>query len=399
MQTTQDKKIFSVTQLTRQIKTLLETHFENLWVEGEVSNFKKTISGHSYFTLKDQDSQLKCVLFNGVGRTLKFDIKDGTKVVCFGRISLYEKTGNYQLYVDLVEPKGIGALQLAFEQLKQKLKQEGLFDASKKKPIPKFPEKIGVVTSPTGAAIKDILNIINRRFSNIHIIINPVKVQGELARFEIVSAIEDFNTICPVDVIIVARGGGSLEDLWAFNEEIVARAIFDSKIPIISAVGHEIDWTISDFVSDLRAPTPSAAAELVVGRREDVINFIEQSRLKITVLLNNKLDILKNRVKTLKQSYVLQSPRVLLSGSIQKIDDFLKQIDSRMKEYLSIKKGNFIACVGKLDALNPLAVLKRGYSVTSDVSGRILRSVSEVRKSDRIKTKFIDGEIESIVEV
>src|SRR3989339_1280832 len=257
----QEREVYTVSELTRAIKFVLEEDFPEVLVEGEISNFRVPNSGHAYFTLKDKDSQLKVVLFKLNKRLLKFEPDDGLHVIVRGRISVYEPRGEYQLIADYMEPKGIGALQLAFEQLKEKLFKEGLFDEAHKIPIPQFPQKIAIVTSPTGAAIRDMLRIIDRRFSNVHIIIYPVKVQGEGASAEIARAVKELNALPDIDVMIVGRGGGSIEDLWAFNEEIVARAIYDSRIPIISAVGHETDFTIADWVAEYRAPTPSAAAE------------------------------------------------------------------------------------------------------------------------------------------
>ena len=264
------RRIYSVAELSLEIRNLLERQFPDVWVTGEVSNLRAAGSGHLYFTLKDETAQLRAVCFRNQARYLKFKPQDGLAVIARGRLSVYEARGEYQLYVEFLEPAGLGALQLAFEQLKQKLAAEGLFDPARKKPLPMLPRVIGVVTSPTGAVIRDILRILHRRFRNINVLIYPVKVQGEGAAQEIAQGIEYFNRQAPVDVMIVARGGGSLEDLWAFNEEVVARAIAASKIPVISAVGHETDFTIADFVADLRAPTPSAAAELVVRRKQDL---------------------------------------------------------------------------------------------------------------------------------
>ena len=269
------KKILTVSELTLEIKHHLEEGFGEIWVEGEISNFRSPSSGHYYFTLKDGKSQIRGVIFRFMGRYLKFEPQDGLAVICRGKISVYEPRGEYQLILDYMEPKGIGALQLAFEQLKEKLEKEGLFDAARKKPLPLLPKKIGIVASPTGAAIRDLLNVIGRRFPNVGILINPVKVQGEGSAQEIASAIYELNTIPEIDVIVVARGGGSLEDLWAFNEEIVARAIDHSSLPVISAVGHEIDFTIADFVADLRAPTPSVAGELVVKDKAELSHLID----------------------------------------------------------------------------------------------------------------------------
>jgi exodeoxyribonuclease VII large subunit len=270
--------ILTVSELTQEIKEILEERFPEVWVEGEISNLRIPPSGHIYFTLKDDTSQIRAVLFKMQARTLRFAPEDGLHVVCRGRVSLYEKRGDYQLILESMEPKGIGALQLAFVQLKEKLEKEGLFDPARKKPIPMVPQKVGVITSPTGAVIRDMLHILNRRFENLHILLYPVRVQGEEASREIAEAVKYFNQRTDVDVIIVGRGGGSLEDLWAFNEEAVARAIYHSKIPIISAVGHETDYTISDFVADLRAPTPSAAAELVVRDKREIKNVLHYLR-------------------------------------------------------------------------------------------------------------------------
>ena len=264
----EEKHIYTVSEITRYMRAIIEDSFPAVWVEGEISNFVLHSSGHMYFSLRDSNAVLKSAMFSRANAKLKFRPKDGMKVICFGKMSLYEPRGDYQLIVEEIEPKGVGALQLQFQELKERLSKEGLFDESHKIPVPHLPTRIGIVTSPTGAAIHDILNVVRRRFANIEIIINPVRVQGEGAKDEIAEAIRDFNRFGAIDVMIVARGGGSLEDLWAFNEEVVARAIYDSELPVISAVGHEVDYTISDFVADLRAPTPSAAAELSSPERK-----------------------------------------------------------------------------------------------------------------------------------
>lgn len=272
-----EKKVFSVTEITRMIRYSLEADFSGIWVKGEISNLRIPSSGHIYLTLKDESSQLKGVMFKFQNRNLKFQLEDGLRVIVFGNISVYEPRGEYQLIIEHIEPKGIGALQLAYEQLKERLYKEGLFDKKHKKPLSVLPRKIGIITSPTGAAIRDILMIMERRFANIHMLIYPVRVQGEGSAQEIALAIEEMNSIKAADVLILARGGGSIEDLWSFNEEIVARAIFRSRIPVISAVGHEIDYTISDFVADLRAPTPSAAAEMVVQSKEELLKRVKMN--------------------------------------------------------------------------------------------------------------------------
>jgi len=295
------KKILTVSELTLNIKGHLEEGFRELWVEGEISNFRSPASGHYYFTLKDDKSQIRAVVFRFMGRSLKFEPKDGLSVICRGRITVYEPRGEYQLILDYMEPKGIGALQLAFEQLKEKLAKEGLFDPAHKKLLPLLPQKIGIVTSPTGAAIRDLLTVIGRRFSNVEILINPVKVQGEGAHQEIAKSIYELNGIPGIDVIIITRGGGSLEDLWSFNEEIVARAIYRSSIPVISAVGHEIDFTIADFVADLRAPTPSAAGELVVRDKAELINLLETLFNRMKNIILHLLETERHRFLFLKR--------------------------------------------------------------------------------------------------
>ena len=288
------KTIWTVSELTQKVKTRLEADFGEVWVEGEISNLRRPSSGHSYFTLKDDKSQIRAVIFRFMGRYLKFEPQDGMLVICRGKMSVYEPRGEYQLILDYMEPKGVGALQLAFEQLKEKLGKEGLFATDHKKPLPYLPRKIGIVTSSTGAAVRDILNVIGRRFPTMSILISPVKVQGEGSAPEIARAIDGLNLMDDIDVIIVARGGGSLEDLWSFNEECVARAIYRSSIPVVSAVGHEIDFTIADFVADLRAPTPSAAGELVVRDKGELVNFIESLSDR---LRNRTLQILETEKK------------------------------------------------------------------------------------------------------
>ena len=368
--------IYKVSELTSSIKLILEDSFPNIWVEGEISNLKSPSSGHIYFTLKDDRSELKSVFFKSDNEKIKFDIKDGMHVICSGRISLYEKQGVYQLYVTGLEPKGVGALQLAFEQLKEKLFKEGLFDESRKKPLPMLPDRIGIVTSPTGAAIGDMLKVLKRRFSNVEILINPVKVQGEGAKEEIAGAIRDFNDMNNVDVIIVGRGGGSLEDLWAFNEEVVARAICDSKIPIISAVGHEIDWTISDLAADLRAATPSVAAELVIAKKSELIDA---------------LDNIEKRLKSF--------PSDIVKEYAQRLDDMEADLNLRVKHYLELKEENFKLVSEKISMLSPLGILSRGYSITYKLpEGKILKDAGSLKNGDMVETRLSKGAFKSRVE-
>ena len=308
----EDIKVYTISELTTLIRDNLEAQFQDIWIEGEISNLKIPTSGHIYFILKDSNCQLKAVAFRHKNRLFTFQPQDGMHVLVRGRITVYGPRGEYQILVDQMEPRGAGALQIAFEQLKAKLQAEGLFASEVKKPIPPYPQVIGIVTSPTGAAIRDILKVIQRRFANVSIIINPVRVQGEGAGLEIAQAIRELNEFKEIDVMIVGRGGGSIEDLWAFNEEIVARAIYESRIPIISAVGHEIDFTIADFVADLRAPTPSAAAELVVKNKQDLVEKIVGTQKKLCQLISHQIDILSNRLNHCLRSQVFRFPDRLI---------------------------------------------------------------------------------------
>lgn len=396
---TKEKHIFTVSELSRYIRTILEGSFPSVWIEGEISNFIQHSSGHMYFSLRDSGSVLKCAMFARSNAKLRFKPKDGMKVICFGKVSVYEPRGDYQLIVNEIEPKGIGALQLQFQQLKEKLQKEGLFDERHKVAIPKLPTRIGVVTSPTGAAIRDILNVTRRRFSNIEIIINPVRVQGEGSKDEIAAAIRQFNALKNIDVMIVGRGGGSLEDLWAFNEEVVARAIYDSGIPVISAVGHEIDFTIADFVADLRAPTPSAAAELVIPKKEDLKSLIDTDVARLKNALSSKLELLTHKLATLRESYILRQPLNLVTQYEQMIDDLRKDMAIRIEHIVGMRSENFNLLVEKLGVLSPLSILARGYSITTQVSGEsIIKDVSGLKKGDRVRTRVGSGTFISAVE-
>ena len=389
------KKVYSVSQLNREIRMLLEGQFATLWVEGEISNFKLHSSGHMYFTLKDDKSQISAVFFSRNNQGLKFQLKDGLQVLVMGKISLYEPRGQYQLYVERIEPKGVGALQLAFLQLKEKLEKEGLFGKEHKKTIPKFPAVVGVITSPTGAAIRDILNVVGRRFHGTAILLNPVKVQGDGAAEEIVRAIREMNQLGGIDVLIVGRGGGSLEDLWAFNEEIVARAIFDSVVPVISAVGHEIDWTICDLVADLRAPTPSAAAELVVQNREEIENHLRDLTLRMRQSVSRLNEDWRERLVTLTGSYAFKQPLVLIQQYSQRLDELLRQLQNYVKSLSVQKKQSFQTIAGRLHALSPLAILERGYSLSFREDGNLITNAKSLKKGDRIKTRLAQGILHS----
>ncbi|HET7318892.1 MAG TPA: exodeoxyribonuclease VII large subunit [Nitrospirota bacterium] len=389
--------ILTVTQLTSQIKNLLEGTFPDVWVEGEVSNLSIPQSGHAYFTLKDELSQVRAVLFRSSQRFLKFTLQHGIQVICRGRVSLYEPRGEYQLVVDYVEPKGIGALQLAFEQLKARLEKEGLFALDHKKPLPALPRRIGIVTSPTGAAIRDMLRVIKRRHPNMHILIYPVPVQGAEAAPSIVEALRYFNSERNVDVVIAGRGGGSLEDLWAFNEEAVARAIYTSSIPVISAVGHETDYTIADFAADLRAPTPSAAAEMVVEREDTIREGIRTLEARLVRSVNRTLELVRARIR--ESARLIGDPRRRLEQYGQRVDDMLHRMALELRHRLRRERAGLTALTSGLDHLSPLGILSRGYSITRKLpTGSILKNAADVRSGDLIGTRLHRGEVLSRVE-
>jgi exodeoxyribonuclease VII large subunit len=389
--------ILTVTQLTIQIKGLLEGSFPDLWVEGEISNLSIPQSGHAYFTLKDEHSQIRTVLFRSSQRFLKFTLQHGMQVICRGRVGVYEQRGEYQLIVDYIEPKGVGALQMAFEQLRTKLEKEGLFDLAHKRPLPLLPQRIGIATSPTGAAIRDMLRVIKRRHPRMQILIYPVPVQGPEAAPAIVEAILYFNREQNVDVMIVGRGGGSLEDLWAFNEETVARAIFASAIPVISAVGHETDYTISDFVADVRAPTPSAAAEMVVKSEESFREFISSRESSLIRILQRHIDLIRASLR--EYSRMLGDPRKLLEQYTQRVDELTGRMAGGLGHHVRRDRAYLASLTAGLDHLNPLGILSRGYSITKKLpSSIILKDASNVREGDLLSTKLYQGEVISRVE-
>lgn len=389
--------ILTVTQLTIQIKGLLEGNFPDLWVEGEISNLSIPQSGHAYFTLKDEHSQIRSVLFRSSQRFLKFTLQHGMQVICRGRVSVYEQRGEYQLIVDYIEPKGVGALQMAFEQLKTKLEKEGLFDLDHKRPLPLLPQRIGIISSPTGAAIRDMLRVIKRRHPRMHILLYPVPVQGPEAAPAIVEAILYFNREQNVDVMIVGRGGGSLEDLWAFNEETVARAIYASAIPVISAVGHETDYTISDFVADLRAPTPSAAAEMVVKSEESFREFIISRESGLISSIRRQIEL--TRASLREYSRMLGDPRRLLEQYTQRVDDLTGRLATGLGHHVRRDRALLASLTSGLDHLNPLGILSRGYSITKKLpDGIILKDPSDVQGGDLLSTRLYRGEVISRVE-
>jgi len=395
------KTVPSVSELTRRIRGQLENTFGDIWVRGEISNFRKPVSGHAYFVLKDASAQLKAVMFRGSLAKLKFNLQDGMEVLLHGKIAVYEPRGEYQIIGDTLEPVGVGALQLAFEQLKMKLAKEGLFDPKHKKPIPKLPRRIGIVTSPTGAAVKDILKVLSRRFPNREILILPANVQGEKAAGEIAAAIslaEKWNSLKPeraIDVLIVGRGGGSIEDLWPFNEEVVARAIYACPIPIISAVGHEIDVTIADFVADLRAPTPSAAAEIVVPLKDELKKLVDFQTHRLVTTLKRSLD--RTRLHLGHLTSRLVDPRQKIKN-LQESFRFLRdKLMRAMRTQLLFSRKTLESRIQMLNTLSPLQVLARGFSLTSDTQGKIIRSVTSVQPGSRIVTRLTDGTLVSEV--
>ncbi len=394
-------KILTISELSRRIRGTLEQEFFHVWVVGEVSNIKKPISGHLYLTLKDAGAQIQAVLFKSAANRVKFELKDGMEVLVFGSVTVYELRGQYQLIIDTVEPKGIGALQLAFLQLKERLEKEGLFDPGHKKPLPFLPKKIAIVTSPTGAAVRDILKVIGRRFCRVEILIYPVKVQGDGAAQEIAQAIRDLNGMPDIDVMIVGRGGGSLEDLWAFNEEIVARSIYTSKIPVISAVGHEIDVTISDLVADKRALTPTEAGELVVPRYDQLKESLEKIKTRLIQALYNKILLTKSTMARIKNSLSLKRPFDKILRSQQELDETVQRLIASSKHKVELERERLMGLASRLECVSPLKVLSRGYSITTGTEdNKPVKSVEGLSIGKKVKTQFYSGTvISSIVEI
>jgi len=437
-----NNKYYTISALNKAIKNMFDSKVElqNIHLKGEISNFKHHSRGHFYFTLKDETSSISAIMFSSNARNIKFTPTDGMKVLVSGKVSVYEAGGTYQIYVDEMMEDGLGNLYLEFEKLKKKLESEGLFKKEYKKEIPKFPLKVGIITAPTGAAIRDILSTIKRRFPICETILFPTLVQGVDAKDDIVRSINIANTY-PLDVIILGRGGGSIEDLWAFNEECVARAIFDSKIPIVSGVGHEIDFTISDFVADLRAPTPTGAAEMTVPNVQDVINLINQLNTRINKAMLNKIDLYNSKLDSLKNSYTLKNPMSLYEKLEQKFDnlyerlinsiknnissnkerlntinksfifinprllfadkaynynDLIKRLRNNILKIIDDNKNVYVNLLTKVEILNPITTLKRGYSVTR-INEKIVKDIKNIQKGDILLTTISNGKIESIV--
>jgi exodeoxyribonuclease VII large subunit len=422
-----EKTILTVSRLTALLRGVLEENFEQVWVQGEISNLSFPSSGHLYFTLKDAGAQLRCVMFKGSAKNLKFRPDDGIALIARGRISVYDQRGEYQLICEYLEPAGVGALQLAFMQLKERLAKEGLFDESHKRPLPTFPRRVGVVTSPTGAAIHDILNVLKRRFASVEILLYPVRVQGEGAAGEIARAIDEMNRLGLADVLIVGRGGGSLEDLWAFNEEVVARAVHRSKLPVISAVGHETDWTICDFAADLRAPTPSAAAELVISSSVELRGRMEALNHRLRLAMETRLASMESRIDALRRS--LHDPGTMLGHLAQRLDDLAGRLELALRNSVARNRGQFdrlqsglmhtnpsraveslrqrltllsvqserlitgkvegmkhvfAGTAARLEVLSPLKTLSRGYAIASTGDGTVLTDTSQLAAGDRV---------------
>lgn len=410
-QNSTSREQMSVSQLTARVKTLLEQGVGEVWVRGEISGFKPSAAGHLYFSLKDSGAVLSCALF-GRGGKLKFEAKDGVEVLVHGRISVYAPRGNYQLIVDQIEPVGHGALQLAFEQLKQKLSAEGLFDSQRKRPIPQHPAKIAIVTSPTGAALQDMLTVMKRRNAGIQILVVPTLVQGDSAPPQIVKAIEVVNHYRLADVLVVARGGGAIEDLWCFNDESVVRAIAASQIPTISAVGHEVDFTLADFAADLRAPTPSAAAELVAKSRAELIEQMTGLERRIGLAMSNRIGRVKNSLFALETRLVSPVERLVrmrrtvgefelrlthvignkLPQYSQWVDEYAVRVTHALEKILAERKSKFELLSGRLEALSPLKVLGRGYTLIEDsVQGGLIKSVGDATAGRDVQITFKDG--------
>lgn len=394
-----DDKIYTISELSDYLNNMMAADpiLQDLWVRGEVSNFHHHNSGHMYFTLKDNHSCISAIMFRGNNRYLKFELEEGMTVNAHGYVGIYQPRGNYQFYIDQLEPAGKGALYLAFEQLKLKLSQEGLFAVEQKKAIPLLPQKIGVVTSPTGAAIRDILAVARRRFRNVSMLIVPSLVQGEQAASQIVRGIEYLNQRADIDLIIISRGGGTIEDLWPFNEEMVARSIFCSQKPIISGVGHESDYTIADFVADLRAPTPSAAAELALSSRLELEKNLTGIYNRLVNAIQFQLANSRGKLSALAGRRVFSNPQELLATQLQNLDDLSRRLELTMERTINKKREKFIFLNGKLEGLSPLKTLSRGYTITSK-TGNIVNSIAVIEQGDLLITRVSDGEILSRVE-
>ncbi len=386
-------KTITVSQLTYALKRLIEDNFllEGVWVQGEISNFTAHSSGHLYFTLKDAGACIKCVMFKSQAWGLQFKPADGHEVAIRGRIGVYEKSGQYQLYVEEMTPSGLGSLYQAFAKLKEKLEQEGLFDPARKRKLPPLPQKIGVITSPTGAAVQDIIKILRRRRPNLDILIFPAQVQGAEAPASLIKALNDAARFQSLDLVIIGRGGGSLEELWAFNDEGLARAIADFPRPVISAVGHETDFTIADFVADLRAPTPSGAAELAVPDQQNLTNQVKQYHNRLYQAVNRKLQNERRILQKITQSRVLAFPKQALNIRRQEVDLLNERSIRQIKQSLTLRRERFLKVLGQLDTLSPLATLQRGYSIVQKHDGAFIKHSDQVEPGDSVRVTLATG--------
>lgn len=391
---------YSVSQISNYLEAILtqDKILQDLWVKGEVSNFYQANSGHLYFTVKDKNAQLKTVMFRHKSRKVDFEIEEGMEIVVHGYINIYKDRGEYQLYADQIVPEGKGTLYQAFEKLKKKLEEEGLFDKDRKKKIPLIPKKIGIVTSPTGAAVRDMLSVVDRRFENISILIVPSLVQGDQASRQIVEGIDYLNSRSDIDLIIISRGGGSIEDLWPFNEEEVVRAVDASKIPVISGVGHETDFTIADFVADLRAPTPSAAAELAIANREEIEKHLDNLSKRLLQNQRTRIENAHKKLASIAERRLFKKPSELFIDKMQNLDELSRELKYKMEQTLNKSRQRFNILSSKIDALSPLKTIKRGYSITYDQENNLISDINQLEVGQELKTTIINGDIISSVQ-
>ncbi|HVC96316.1 MAG TPA: exodeoxyribonuclease VII large subunit [Pirellulales bacterium] len=397
---TDPQPVLSVFELTSQIKDLLEGNFQSVWVSGEISNLSRPQSGHCYLTLKDDRAQVRAVLWRMTAARLRFDLEDGLEVICHGDLEVYAPRGSYQLVIRRIEPKGVGALELKLRKLREKLAGEGLFDTGRKRPLPRFPRRVAFVTSPTGAAIRDFLEVLRRRWRGADVLVVPARVQGEGAAEEIAAAINLVNRLpLSIDCLVVGRGGGSLEDLWAFNEEVVVRAIHASRIPVVSAVGHEIDVTLSDLVADVRALTPSEAAERIVPDAEELLRALAAQQHRLSISLRRRASQVRSRLDQLAERRVFRKPFERVHDLARRLDEWSARWSRAAWQRLAFARGRADSMAGRLESLSPLAVLGRGYSLTERAGdGRLLRDAAELTVGDEIRTRFHKGRATSRVE-
>jgi exodeoxyribonuclease VII large subunit len=394
----EETRVFTVSEITQEIKAAIERSIPQIWLKGEVSNVKTSQAGHIYFNLKDRYAQLNAVIWKSTASRLRFQIENGQELLVNGRLEVYPPQGSYQLIVDQAQPRGVGDLQVAFEQMKEKLEKAGLFDEFHKQALPPLPMRIGVVTSPTGAAIRDILTVLERRFPAVEVLINPAQVQGHGASHQIANAIRQLNMMGGIDLLIVGRGGGSMEDLWAFNEEVLAWAIYESDIPIISAVGHETDFTIADLVADYRAPTPTAAAEIAVPDGAELLQRLKDFRGVFRRSLQHRLNEARLRLKSCSESYALRQPVELVRQKQQRLDELIERLSLRMSERVTHARDEMHRLAGMLESLSPLKVMQRGYSVARKQDGIVINKVEDIAPGELMETVLSKGRIQSRVE-